>query len=58
MKHKNCEGCYTNNTDVKCILQSRNQLDLILKCPCNKCLIKGMCDNPCEEYTAIILNPK
>jgi hypothetical protein len=38
-----CDGCYVKNT---CVTEGRD----ISGCPCLICLIKMVCDNPCEEF--------
>jgi len=54
MRHEKCKGCYTDvYTGIKCPIQSRNQLALLLKCPCLDCLVKGICIHVCKEYTKI-----
>jgi len=41
-----CKGCLHNVIDMPCSL---NMYDSSL-CPCQICLIKGMCEDTCEEY--------
>ncbi len=44
-----CKGCYTFmsiHTDCPSELIKKSD-----KCPCAMCLIKGVCDTPCEEYS-------
>jgi hypothetical protein len=44
----NCKGCKTYNLNHnKCYYQIYNKS---VKCPCSTCLIKGICDTPCEEF--------
>ncbi len=39
-----CWGCYTRD------MCKRAKHDESLNCPCKMCLIKSMCNTPCEEY--------
>ena len=51
---KECEGCYTNSS---CYTYSKyTEINAHLKCPCIKCLIKMICDNPCHEYHEFTIN--
>ena len=48
--NSNCIGCKTNN-----ICDKQEQTDLY-KCPCSICLIKGVCNNSCEDYREFQFN--
>jgi len=54
MRMKICEGCLTyresKTTDnfISCYL--RPHVHTHHWCPCIKCLIKSMCNAPCEEF--------
>ena len=48
-KPKECNGCYTHDICRSSNTQTE-QYEAYIKCPCIKCLIKGVCDRPCEEY--------
>lgn len=39
-----CKGCY--GTNIGCLLVYNEQF--AKKCPCNKCLVKMVCDDLCE----------
>ncbi len=38
-----CEGCYVTDT---CVVEGRD----VSKCPCLRCIIKMVCNDPCEEF--------
>lgn len=44
MHDKECPGCLTIK---KCTLSTPQRQD----CPCKECLVKGMCDIHCEDYS-------
>lgn len=47
---ENCKGCFTHTyAHNSCPQRFANRFD---KCPCRICLVKGVCDDPCEEYEA------
>ncbi len=43
-----CEGCLTYDMAApdNCIILANNDQR---KCPCIKCLVKMVCENPCKE---------
>jgi len=45
--NKACKGCYSFNEIKACMYSSP---EISKNCPCTVCLIKGVCDHPCEEY--------
>ncbi len=43
-----CEGCYSYPI---CFLRKRIILfNIKMKCPCEDCLVKGMCSDTCEPF--------
>lgn len=42
-----CKGCTDNGM---CTLQTKGSI-AINECPCQKCLVKGICKEPCEAIT-------
>lgn len=46
-KYPKCKGCYFTLNDIDyCV-----NVDLLYdECPCQKCLIKTVCDRECEPY--------
>ena len=47
-----CQGCWLaqkDNTDENCVLRY-NSFEYMKICPCQQCLVKGMCTNGCKEY--------
>jgi len=43
-----CKGCKTYNINgQKCYYKIYYKS---IDCPCSTCLIKGICDTPCEEF--------
>jgi len=46
---KECEGCAINH---RCDLQPHyiDQQGNEKTCPCSTCLIKGICENSCQEF--------
>ena len=56
-KSKECKGCLmiTSCTILatKIGIGTKHALDVVAElhnCPCNQCLVKSMCLNPCDEY--------
>lgn len=53
-----CYGCVLKNmmTDGKCFIVFEEKMHFInkSKCPCQKCLLKMICQTSCQEF----LNPK
>lgn len=52
-----CEGCrslrYNNKYIPYCVSILTLRCLIIPKCPCVKCLIKGMCYNSCDEFEIV-----
>lgn len=51
--NKNCEGCGLKQKDnsFECMLDRCEPFkNIINKCPCQKCLIKGMCGKTCKAF--------
>lgn len=53
MKEKICKGCrsYNANHEPCCSIESILYLPEDKICPCSTCLVKGICDQPCLDYT-------
>lgn len=50
MNDKLCDGCISKKM---CFFMYKNKYGLnSSNCPCQECLIKKVCFNPCEEYEA------
>jgi len=45
-----CHGCADYNACILAEERSKN------KCPCSNCLLKGICENLCEEFTNFAIN--
>lgn len=50
MKPEDCNGCKSKSDDCTYhrIMYSGRKLQE--PCPCVMCLVKGICEDPCEEY--------
>ncbi len=46
----NCEGCKIKNYDLCRIVDSFEVNNIVYKCPCQICLVKGMCNTVCEDF--------
>ena len=44
-----CEGCIEGK-EVQCQFQMYGSVAMA-ECPCGNCIIKMICEYPCEEYT-------
>jgi len=63
MKYERCEGCYSDiydselecNPVVFCPIQLTDNEEVIRNCPCNICLIKGICTVSCLVYDELRL---
>lgn len=54
MNHNNCDGCFTyppniDPDDIGCAHVPDNTNG---ECPCTRCIIKMMCEEPCHDYLA------
>jgi len=43
----NCTGCHIRN---QCHKLNRHRVYKADICPCRICLVKGICNTPCEDY--------
>ncbi len=46
--NKRCHGCYLNNIDSE--LCPFTNKDFSSNCPCQTCVIKCICDKPCDPF--------
>jgi hypothetical protein len=56
MTHKYCNGCYSilfSDIFNECTFHPYNDNG---NCPCTKCIIKMMCDDPCDDFSSFRLN--
>lgn len=57
--NERCRGCKLKQEDCNCIcLLDENKYfkDIINKCPCQTCLIKGICESHCESFIYYLYN--
>ncbi len=47
----NCKGCHSSGEICKFLSVHSKSKHVFKKCPCMMCLIKGVCDTPCEEFS-------
>lgn len=45
-----CIGCYTYENNMCMVKVSCTKKGIKKICPCINCLIKMLCDSPCQEY--------
>lgn len=48
---ENCKGCHSDRGVCKFISVHSKSKHNLNKCPCMMCLIKVVCDTPCEEFS-------
>lgn len=56
---ESCKGCLLKQDDhyYRCIINKfKKHSDIIIKCPCSNCLIKGMCQDYCKLFIDYMLN--
>lgn len=48
-RYEECKGCAVmeQDRDKMCSIVESGNVDL---CPCRYCLVKGVCNEPCEAY--------
>ena len=53
MKEKMCKGClsYNSNHEPCCSIHRIPDFPEDRMCPCSTCLVKGICNKPCLDYT-------
>jgi len=65
MREPLCRGCKTRSTlshlqhdyyEVKRCLISHNSPKKIKDCPCQKCIIAGMCEDQCEDFYNLLVS--
>jgi len=59
IKYKECNGCKSyKGYKGKCFLVPYyfNEQGNKLECPCSTCLVKGICEKPCDEFNLYIDN--
>lgn len=51
--HEECQGCLLKQSIplYKCTIKED-----AIKCPCQLCMIKGICRNPCESFIEFLLD--
>ena len=53
--NENCKGCIefqSSEYSSRCLLIDSNKHN---NCPCTFCLIKSMCQEPCEDYNDFMM---
>jgi len=51
--HK-CKGCRSETNYCKVFPIHMDKNGIVKKCPCEECLVKGICIRSCEEYLEYI----
>lgn len=55
--YKQCKGCRSYSQMVEkpsCSIRRIPYIPEGLVCPCSICLVKGMCNKPCEEFIKFV----